>query len=166
SIAGPNFEGAVEDLNAMSDAAGSVDRSFKIVTSTAANQWDIFFSRIKSSTIGIGNTLLEMSGGIAEFLNNAISDANDLSAALDQEVEKVNELFNEYVNANTAAERRSEILEDLKQINPAIVSGINNEADAYLLLTDRVKNYNKEIAFRKAFEDDYNNIASLQEDAA
>src|SRR5690606_24423141 len=76
AIAGPNFKGATEDLEAMAKAAGSVDKNFKIVAGTTANQWEIFGNRVKTATMALGDSLLQMSSGLAKFLNEAIEGSS------------------------------------------------------------------------------------------
>ncbi|MEE9408274.1 MAG: phage tail tape measure protein [Polaribacter sp.] len=160
-IAGDNFKGASEDLDAMANSAGSVDRSFKTITSTNANQWEIFRNRIKATTKGIGDAVLDMSNDIVGGLNRMIDGNESVVDSLKEHKRKLNDLTFEYNDHNTSAERRKEILGELKKLNPAIVSGLGTEKDQYVLLNDKLQDYNSLLNNRISLEKELNNIAEL-----
>ncbi|WP_028375986.1 phage tail tape measure protein [Leeuwenhoekiella sp. MAR_2009_132] len=165
AIAGPNLQGATEDMLAMSEAAGSVDRAFDIITETTANQWEIFGNRVKAKSYEIGNAVLEMSNGIAANLNRIIGPTESLSKKYEDQAEKVNELYAEYKDLNTEESRRIEILAEIERINPSVVAGINSQTDAYDKLGEAVRRFN-EYALNKTivddkFGDDLNNIQEV-----
>tara|TARA_B110001452_G_scaffold267033_1_gene275491 strand:- start:986 stop:4756 length:3771 start_codon:yes stop_codon:yes gene_type:complete len=160
-IAGPNLKGATGDLDAMAKSAGSVDRSFKTITSTNANQWKIFGNKIKATTKGIGDSVLEMSNNVVGGLNKLIDGNKSVVASLKEHKRKLNDLTFEYNNHNTSAARRKEILAELKEINPAIVSGLGTEKDQYILLNEKLSDYNSLLNSRISLEKELNNIAEL-----
>lgn len=165
AIAGPNLQGATEDMLAMSDAAGSVDKAFDIITRTTANQWEIFGNRLRAKSEEIGNAVLRMSNGIAEDLNRIIGPTESLSQKYEDQAKKVSALYAEYKDLNTEESRRVEILEEIRAINPSILSGINDQTDAYNRLGDAVRRFNdyalnKTIVDEK-FGDDINNLQTV-----
>ncbi|AOR28719.1 phage tail length tape-measure protein [Formosa sp. Hel1_33_131] len=162
-IAGPNLKGATGDLDAMAKSAGSVDRSFKTITSTTANQWEIFGNKIKASTKGIGDTILAMSNGVARGLNKLIDGNESVVDSLREHRKKLNDLTFEYNDHNTSVERKREILEELKKINPAIVSGLGKEGDEYVLLNNQLSAYNELLTSRIGLEKELNKIKELNE---
>ena len=141
-IAGDNFKGASEDLEAMANSAGSVDRSFKTITSTNANQWEIFGNRIKATTKGIGDVVLEMSTKVVTDFNKIFESTNKVSAVYKEQAAKINELYIEYTSLNVEEKRRLEIIEEIRRINPSIVSGIDYQTKAYDKLGDAVRRFN------------------------
>ena len=162
-IAGPNLKGATGDLDAMAKSAGSVDRSFKTITSTTANQWAIFGNKIKASTKGIGDAVLAMSNGVARGLNRLIDGNESVVDSLVEHRKKINDLTFEYNDHNTSVDRKREILEELKKINPAIVGGLGTEESQYVLLNDQVQTYNDLLTQRIGLEKELNNIKELKE---
>ncbi len=168
SLAGDNFVGASEDLDAMANSAGSVDRSFNTITSTNANQWEIFGNRIKATTKGIGDAVLDMSTKVVTDLNKMFESSDQLSAVYKEQAAKINDLYIEYTSLNVEEKRRLEILEEIKAINPSVVEGINNEAEAYNRLGSSVRAYNeyvlnKEIVDKK-FGKDISNTVDVIDD--
>jgi|GEM_PF-6809585 len=133
SIAGPNMEGAVEDLNAMSDAAGSVDRSFSKVTGTNANQWSIFTNRIKASTQGIGESLLRFSNAVVGLMNDAIGSTEDLTDEVAKQASEYRNLIASLYDSNVEFDKKLEILTQLKNEYPEYLSSLD---------LDKVKNDN------------------------
>ncbi len=165
AIAGPNLQGATEDMFAMSEAAGSVDKAFDIITKTTANQWEIFGNRVKAKSKEIGSAVLEMSNGIATNLNRLIGPTESLSKKYEDQAQKINELYAEYKDLNTEESRRIEILAEIERINPSILLGIQNQTDAYYKLGLAVRKFN-EYALNKTivddkFGDDLNNIQEV-----
>ncbi|WP_417444650.1 phage tail tape measure protein [Joostella sp.] len=133
SIAGKNFEGAVEDLNAMSDAAGSVDRSFSKITGTNANQFDIFFNKIKASTQGIGESLLTFSNAVVGLMNDAIGSTEDLTDEVAKQSSEYRNLVASLYDSNVEFDKKLEILTQLKNQYPEYLSSLD---------LDKVKNDN------------------------
>jgi hypothetical protein len=87
-LAGPKAEEAAKDLNALKDAAGSSADAFKRMAGSNINEWTILSNKIKSLTEELGNSVLEISSGVAKFLNNAIDGSDELLKTYnDQRVE-------------------------------------------------------------------------------
>ena len=133
SLAGPNFKTATEDLNAMSDAAGSVDRSFSKITGTNANQFDIFFNRIKASTQGIGESLLTFSNAVVGLMNDAIGSTEDLTDEVAKQSSEYRNLIASLYDSNVEFDKKLEILTQLKNEYPEYLSSLD---------LDKVKNDN------------------------
>ena len=125
SIAGDNFKGASEDLDAMADSAGSVDKSFNIITSTNANQWEIFKNRIKATTKDIGGAVLSMSTSIVGGLNTAFDALEGVTDETIKQASKFRLLRNELNSSNTSFDRKIEILKELKTEYPEYLKSLN-----------------------------------------
>lgn len=165
SIAGPNFEGATEDLNAMADAAGSVDKSFKIVTSTAANQWDIFFNRLKATTIGIGDNLLAVSGFIAEALNDITEGTDQVIVSLEKERTQMLLTQDALIDVNTTQEDRIKLIEELRKKYPSYFADLKTEEISNDKIKDAVKAINQELLNKIVLQEEANAVNKAQETA-
>ena len=161
-IAGDNALGAAEDFEAMKNATGGVDKAFNIITSTNANQWEIFGNRVKATTKGIGDAILGMSNGVVGVLNSVLDANEPVINVLDTHRRKLNDLTYEYNDHNTNADRRKEILEELKKINPAIVTGLNNESGEYTEINKRIQAYNELLTTRIGLEKQLTEINDLK----
>ncbi|WP_142783345.1 phage tail tape measure protein [Changchengzhania lutea] len=130
-IAGPNMQGAADDLEAMKDAAGSVDRSFKTITSTNANQWEIFSNRIKATTKGVGDAVLDMSNDIAGALNglfdDTLADSEKLKKSFDDQRLKVFELKTQLGRLNEESDERKKLIQDIIKEYPEFLKGVDAE---------------------------------------
>ena len=124
-IAGENFKGASEDLDAMANSAGSVDRSFKTITSTNANQWDIFGNRIKATTKGIGDAVLQMSNDVVGGLNYGLDALQNVTKETVQQATQFRLLRNELNSSNTSFERKVKILTELKNSYPEYLANLD-----------------------------------------
>lgn len=105
------------------------------------------------------SALTAIAGAVWTFTGNkreekkAVEEANE---AIAKEVENLDKLVEELKDANTSEERRKEIMEEIKALNPEIVEGIENEADAVAKLIENVEAYNAqktaEMAINKSDE--------------
>lgn len=88
----------------------------------------------------ISNGLKNIIGWIADIFDNT----QKLSQSMEGERQNVAILAVEIGSANTTQKRRLEIYEELKAINPSIVSGIDKENISVQRLTENVAKYNAE----------------------
>jgi len=97
--------------------------------------------------LNMGDSLIKMFGRVAASMNTrqAIKDLTEQGA-------KVRALTSELVDANTEEDRRREILEELKKINPDIVSDISAENIEIGKLQGNLEKYNKTLAQQIALE--------------
>lgn len=160
---GINAKGAAEDLAAMSNAAGSSEEAFKRMASSNTNQWEILRNRIRATTKGIGDAVLEMSNGVAGGLNKLLDTNKSLVSSLIDHRKVINDLTFEYNDNNTSVERKHKILEELKKINPAIVSGLGTEKSQYVLLNNQLEAYNDLLSTRIGLEKELTNVENLKE---
>ena len=79
---------------------------------------------------------------------------------------EVNLLAAELQKAETPLNRRKEIIEELRRIQPSLVEGINAEAVAYATLTQNVEAYNRQKINEIVLEKKKGQLAGLQEAAA
>ncbi len=71
---------------------------------------------------------------------------------LQDEINKIRILQTELTSSNTSENRRKEILEELRQINPDITEGIDNEAISYDKLATNIDKVTKSLANKIAME--------------
>lgn len=131
SLTGPNLKGAVEDLEAMDEAAGSVNRSFGTITSGNIQQWDILRNRIKATTLGIGNSVLEMSSGVAQSLNDMFTSFDGVSRSLKAQQVDFEILSYKILSSNTSIEERTQLLEEAQKIAPQYLKDLDAETSSY-----------------------------------
>ena len=126
-IAGQNAQGATTDLEAMNKAVGSSEEAFKRMASSNVNQWDILRNRIRATTKGIGDAVLEMSNGIAKFLNKAIEDGNKLEESYNKQREELFKLKGALQSVNVDSEERKVIVKQIIEAYPDYLKGIDSE---------------------------------------
>lgn len=165
ALAGPNFEGATEDLNAMADAAGSVDRSFKTITSTGAKHWEIFFNRLKAATRGLGENVLELTSGLGKFLREATEGTDQAIISLEKQRRQL--LLNQdtLIDVNTSQEDRIKLIEDLQKKYPSYFADLKTEEISNDNIRDAVKGINQELLNKIVLQEESNAISKAQEDA-
>lgn len=164
ALAGPNFKGATEDLNAMSDAAGSVDRSFNIITSTGTKHWEIFFNRLKASTRTLGENLLDLTSGLGKFLNEATEGTDQAIISLEKQRRQL--LLNQdtLIDVNTSQEDRIKLIEDLQKKYPSYFADLKTEEISNDNIREAVKGINEELLNRIVLQEEVNSVAKAQED--
>jgi len=139
-------------------------------------------AEFKTKNDTLGADIDKIGKGMASaFANSAISDGlksitgwvaslfektNALSQSMEDERVQVNALVIELKSSNTTQERRVEIYEELKAINPEIVEGINKESINMALLTANIREYNKEQINRIALQIQQEEIDAAQKIAA
>ena len=91
-------------------------------------------------------------GGLADLVDNS----EKLSLTMEKERVSVNALVMEMTNANTSAQRRKDIYDELNKIAPTVLDGITKESISYVKLRENLEKYNKEqinrIVIQKAQE--------------
>lgn len=166
ALTGPNMQGAVEDLEAMENAAGSVDRSFKTITSTDKNQWEILRNRIKTSTKGIGDAILEMSSGIARFFNDALEPSDRVIVNLEKQRIKLLEVESRIKDTNTTNEDRITLIKELKNQYPDLLKNIDAEKVSNQELSQSIKDINEQLINKIILQRQDNKISDQNEDTA
>lgn len=162
-VAGINAASATADFESMGNVVGATGKAFDIMINTNENQWKLFGNNIRSTIIGIGDSLLGMSSGIARGLNSLFRENESVVASLKKHRTAIIDLTFEYKDTNTTVKRRIEILGELKRLNPAIVSGLGTEEDAYVLLTDKLKAYNDFLNTRIRLEKELTALEELKD---
>lgn len=92
--------------------------------------------------------------GTIAIWKGANDDATESIGQLEQaerdEREEMNRLYHQLTEANTTENERRKILERMKAINPSIVRGLQDEADAIAVVTKNLEAYNEQAAIRQA----------------
>ncbi|MDC3888809.1 hypothetical protein KGZ16_30115, partial [Pseudomonas aeruginosa] len=88
-----------------------------------------------------------------------------LTKAMKNEVAQVNLLTIELTSANTPAERRNKIYEELKRIAPDVVANIDAENISLSTLKGNLEKYNTEMIKKLALQDSEESLADKREAA-
>ena len=153
----------IKHTTALSLATGGLTGKVKALNvALKANPWGIALSAIAA----IGGAIWTFTANKREE-KKAIQETNK---AIGQEVANINTLAAEMKDANTSEARRLEILKELKAINPEIVKGVEDEANAVEQLAKNVELYNTqklaEMAVNESDErSDYEDAKKAREEA-
>lgn len=90
--------------------------------------------------------------------DEATASVGRMEQAVMDERDEVNRLYHELTDANTTEDDRRKILEKLKKINPDIVRGLEDEADAVATVAKNLEEYNKQQAIRQALAKAQDNV--------
>jgi len=97
--------------------------------------------------VAIATALVAATAAIVAFTKHKQKEHQaiiDSTKDMREEFTQTNMLIDKLKDANKSEEERRKILEELREVNPGIVDGIKNEADAYAELSERVKDYNRQ----------------------
>ncbi|MBD0822650.1 phage tail tape measure protein [Aestuariibaculum marinum] len=144
-VAGKNAQGAAEDLEAMGKAAGSTEDAFKRMSSSNVNEIEILRNRIRATTKGIGDAVLEMSNDIAGGLNDLFEPLDSVVEGLEQERLNVLKLESTLKDSNTTNEERLELIKELKSNYPDLLGNIDAETVSNQELTLAIKQVNDQL---------------------
>ena len=143
AMTGKNAKMAAEDLVSLGEnAKGASDKAFNIMVDSATNQWKMAKNNLNAVMSGWGDDLVEKSKGIAKAIN-AMFDAGEAGKIREKAI-AVGTLVAQINDANTSESEREILLGRLKELNPDIVKGLDDEADMFKTLTDRLREYNQE----------------------
>lgn len=84
-LAGPKAAGAAKDLDAVNKSAGEAGKAFSTMTGSNINEWSILSNKIKTTTEDIGKSVVEISSGVAKFLNTTIDGTNTLQKSFEDQ---------------------------------------------------------------------------------
>ena len=160
AVSGKNALSASKDLATYNNVLGATEKASRTMLEENGNQWEIFGNRIASITKGLGDNVLKASNIIVGSLNDMLEPTENVTEALESEAKQVYELYQRYIDVNTPSDERVEILKQLELLSPNIVQGINDEADAYNILTANLSEYNKQLAQRKIFAEQQSDISN------
>ena len=114
----------------------------------AARAGRVFNTVIKANPLGL---FLSIVSGVVAALSVFVNRTDELNRAIGEneqaiinEGKQVNALVAKLTDANTAERARKEALEQLRSLQPEIVRGVDNEAEATKILTERLTAYNEE----------------------
>ena len=82
--------------------------------------------------------------------DDATESVGQLEQAVIDERRELNTLCRQLTEANTTEDERKSILEKIRKINPDIVSGLDDEADAVAAVTRNLEAYNEQQSIRQA----------------
>ena len=148
-----NIAKQVELVGGLTNAIRATTVAQKLLNSTALkNPWIIAATAI-AGLVSAMWALHDSTSATEKAIEDAVKPIRD-------EIIQTNTLIGKLKDANIEETERARLLKELKGINPDIVKGIEDEADAYEELKDRVEEYNKakqaEMAIKKfSLRDDF-----------
>lgn len=139
-IAGDGAKGAAEDLEELGRSAGAAGKAFDSQMKGNINQWEVLGNRIRATTADIGNSIVEISSGIAKVMNKALDDVESVSTRIRKQANEYNILRRALEDVNTPFDEKLRILKQLKEQYPEYLQS---------LVTDEINNDNLEGTLRK-----------------
>ncbi len=151
---------AVTDTNIAIEQAAKNTNNAKAIQAQARNEFKLAAIELGQNLSPAMVTLYKTAGSVASAFSRMIA-----ASPVDQlmkEQREVNGLTVELTSANTAEDRRRQILEQLREINPKIVEGLSAENIQVGLLKDNLRLYNEELANRIVLQ----NLSEEEEEEA
>ena len=112
-------------------------------TAMKSNPWGLIAS-IAATVIAFIWDWVAGVNAAAEATENVTHEIGELEQAVQDEITEANKLVIKLKQANIEESERASILKRLEEINPNLVSGLQNEADMIAVLTTNIKKYNEE----------------------
>ena len=85
------------------------------MASSNVNQWSILRNRIKATTKGIGDSILEMSSGIARIMNRVFEETKTVKEEVAKQASEYQILKNTVLDTNTEFNKKIEITKEVKK---------------------------------------------------
>ncbi len=126
-VTGVNAEGAAKDLEALGDSAGSAEDAFKRMAGSNINEWAILGNKIKATTADIGSSILEISSGVAKFLNSALEDSDALEKGYEKQRLELIRLENTLKDTVEGSEDWNTVRDKILKSFPDHIGGIDGE---------------------------------------
>ena len=152
ALTGENSKGAANDLKALGDSAGSAEEAFRRMAGSNVNEWKILRNRIKATTDEIGSSLVEISSGVAKFLNDSLKDSNELKKSYDSQREELFKLKGALSQVNEDSEEFKDLRKQIINQYPEFVSGIDSEKASTEQLLGVLNQVNEAYKLRYKFE--------------
>ncbi len=127
SLTGVNAAGAAKDLEDLGDSAGAADKAFKSMAGSNQNEWAILGNKIKATTEDIGNSMVEISSGLARFLSSALDDSDALKKSFDDQRVELAKLKGALLSVTEGSEEYNRIKDQIMTNYPEFLSGIDQE---------------------------------------
>lgn len=141
----------------------SLNQEYEIKNNNLAGSWAKLTAFIHSKFINSGflSSIENAIGKISEMTQVT----HPLTKALQDEATQVNLLTIEMTNANTPAERRNEIYNELKRIAPDVVANIDAENISISTLKGNLEQYNQAMIKKLALQDSEETMADKRKAA-
>lgn len=134
----------VQRLYNVAKGARTAAQAFRVLnTAMKSNPWGLIAS-IAATVIAFIWDWVAGVNAAAEATENVTHEIGELEQAVQDEITEVNKLVIKLKQANIEESERASILKRLEEINPNLVSGLQNEADMIAVLTTNIKKYNEE----------------------
>lgn len=145
AVAGKNAVSATKDLESYQGVIGATEEAFKRMASSNVNQWAILGNRIKATTKGIGDVVLNFSSGLAEGLNDLLEPMDSVLVGLEKERLELLKLESKIKDTNTTQEDRIGLIKQLKEQYPGLLKEIDAETISNQELTVSIKAINDQL---------------------
>jgi hypothetical protein len=137
----------LKELN--SEFGGSAEAAAKAGT----GGFTILSNKMKDFKEAVGERLTGKLGGLSSWLGKVVTNLKDMVAISDveklqDERKEVNYLTMALMDNETPLKRRNEIYDELKQIAPEVVAGLDKENVSLSALKDNLKEYNDQMLIK------------------
>lgn len=163
-VTGVNAKGAAEDLEALGDSAGSAEDAFKRMAGSNVNEWAILGNKIKATTADIGNSILEISSGVARFLSSSLDDSEALKKSFDEQRVELAKLRGALLSVTEGSEEYNTIKNQILTNYPEFLSGIDQETISTQGLLDVLNRVNDAYIQRYKFAQRQEDLKAVLED--
>ena len=145
ATAGKNAQSANDDLLSYNDTIGATRKAFQKMASSNVNQWEILGNRIKATTSGIGDAVLDISSKFAKGLNDILEPTDAVVMSLQKERIELLTLESVIKDTNTSNEDRIKIIQELKDRYPGLLANIDAETISNEELSLSIKKINEQL---------------------
>lgn len=132
------------DIQGVAGGMAKVSETLGGKISNLGDSWDRFLYAIGQSSSGIIGGTVETLGSLVSVMADLISPSEKVSENLSLQQSELNSLAVQLSDTNLKENERKVILERIKEINPDIVKGLENEKDANATLMKRLEDVNKQ----------------------
>ena len=127
STTGENAKGAAQDLEDLGNSAGASQEAFERNITSNTNQLTILQNKLKATTKGIGDAVLDMSNRLAGFLNDTLSSGKELEKSFQDQRVELSKLKGELLSATEGSEEFNRIRNEIVKNYPEFIGGIDSE---------------------------------------
>lgn len=151
-VAGKNADGATQDLKELYNSAGAATEAFDRMAESNVNQWKILGNRINATMEELGNGLVELSSGMAKFLNDAMDGADELTESFDKQRIELLGLERQLNKVEEGSQEWKDLRDEIIEQYPDFVGGIDEEKTSTEELLGVLEKVNEAYMQRYMFE--------------
>lgn len=169
TIIANNIDGIDELTNQFENSTGAADRMSKIMEQNLTGETKKLQSAYEGLILAVDDGNGVFSTGLKSVvrgLTDVLGAITPVTNAILEEQTAVNILVAELTDANTEEGRRKVLLNELKEISPDIVEGLDAESLSMETLVGNLSRYNEQAIIRIALEQKQAELTEIQDKAA